>query len=353
MAQISAECATGSTQGILERVYLERKCKKCFAVHVWFRGHRLSRCDTRLPVEADDLLCIVDSTDEPKTCGVDKVADQVKTWRDGMPAAVVAIGGGTVLDTGKAVSNLLTNPGLAEDYQGWDLVKQPGVFKIGVPTLSGTGSESSRTCVLMNPQSRIKLGMNSDYTVFDQLILDPDLSVTVPRDQFFFTGMDTYFHCMEYLNGQNRTPVVDAYAEKAVDLCRQVFTADEMQSTINRERMMVASYFGGCAAGNVGVVHPVSAGLSVALGQHHGVANCLAMSVMDEFYPRETDEFRRLLDAQSIQLPSGICCDLSDDVFDLLYASTIVHSKPLENALGPQFRDILSPAKLCDMVRGL
>ena len=54
------------------------------------------------------------------------------------------------MDTGKAVSNLLRNRGRASNYQGWDLVKKPGVFKIGIPTLSGTGAESSRTCVLTN-----------------------------------------------------------------------------------------------------------------------------------------------------------------------------------------------------------
>jgi 3-deoxy-alpha-D-manno-octulosonate 8-oxidase len=56
-------------------------------------------------------------------------------------------------DTGKAVSNLLRNPGNAEDYQGWDLVKNPGVYKIGVPTISGTGAEASRTCVMTNPKN--------------------------------------------------------------------------------------------------------------------------------------------------------------------------------------------------------
>lgn len=55
----------------------------------------------------------------------------------------MGIGGGNALDTAKAVANLLTNPGKAEDYQGWELVKNPAVYKIGIPTLSGTGSECS------------------------------------------------------------------------------------------------------------------------------------------------------------------------------------------------------------------
>ena len=109
--------------------------------------------------------------------------------QDNKPVAVIAIGGGSTLDTVKAVSNLLNNPGVAEDYQGWDLVKNPGIYKIGVPTISGTGAEASRTCVMTNYKKNLKLGMNSEFTIYDQLILDSDLSKTVPRDQYFYTAM--------------------------------------------------------------------------------------------------------------------------------------------------------------------
>ena len=77
------------------------------------------------------------------------------------------------MDLAKAVALMLTNPGSSQDYQGWDLVQVPGVYKAGVPTLSGTGAEVSRTAVLIGPTK--KLGLNSDYTPFDQVLLDPDL----------------------------------------------------------------------------------------------------------------------------------------------------------------------------------
>ena len=116
----------------------------------------------------------------------------------GFLSGIIGIGGGTLLDMAKAVSIMLTNEGEAKDYQGWDLVKSPGIFKIGVPTLSGTGAETSRTCVLTNYDTGVKLGMNSHHSVFDVLVLDPNLSQTVPKDQFFYTAMDTYIHCVEY-----------------------------------------------------------------------------------------------------------------------------------------------------------
>ena len=99
------------------------------------------------------------------------------------------------MDIAKAVALMLTNKGSSADYQGWDLIKNPPVYKIGIPTLSGTGAEVSRTCVLMGPEK--KLGINSDYTPFDQIILDPNLIANVPKDQRFYTGMDCYIHCIE------------------------------------------------------------------------------------------------------------------------------------------------------------
>jgi hypothetical protein len=111
-----------------------------------------------------------------------------------------------------------------------------------VPTLAGTGSECSRTCVLSNVKKRLKLGMNSDHTVFDQVIMDPELTRSVPRDQFFHTGMDTYMHCFETLTGSYRNRIVDALAEKAVSMCEDIFLSDDMMSEVNLEKMMIASY---------------------------------------------------------------------------------------------------------------
>jgi 3-deoxy-alpha-D-manno-octulosonate 8-oxidase len=259
------------------------------------------------------------------------------------------------MDTAKAVANLLTNGGNAADYQGWDLVKVPAVHKIAVPTISGTGSEATRTCVMTNTQTGLKLGMNSDFTVFDQMVLDPDLTATVPRNQYFYTGMDAYIHCIEALAGSYRNAVGDAYSRETVNLCRQVFLADDMMGDESRERLMVASYLGGCAIATsyVGVVHPFSAGLSVVLGLHHCVANCIALNALGEFYPTEHREFRQMLDAQGVNLPTGVCAGLSDEQFAALVAATVVHVKPLTNALGANFRSVLTDERVADIFRSM
>jgi 3-deoxy-alpha-D-manno-octulosonate 8-oxidase len=308
---------------------------------------------TRLGARTTDIVRFVDATDEPTTDGIDVITNEIRGQLGDMPATIVGFGGGTTMDTAKAVANLLTNGGKAADYQGWDLVKLPGVHKIAVPTISGTGSEATRTCVMTNTASGLKLGMNSDFTVFDQMVLDPDLTATVPRDQYFYTGMDAYIHCIEALAGSYRNAVGDAYSRETVNLCRQVFLADDMMSVEAREQLMVASYLGGCAIATsyVGVVHPFSAGLSVVLGLHHCIANCIALNALGEFYPVEHAEFRTMMEKQKVTLPTGVCADLSDEQYQRLVASTVVHAKPLTNALGVDFRSILTDERVIEIFK--
>ena len=317
-----------------------------FFLDHFFDGRDL---ESRLPVAAGDLVLYVDTTDEPTTHGVDAVTDRVKKHLEGRtPCAMLAFGGGSTLDTCKCAANLLTNPGKSEDYQGWELVKNPAPYKIAVPTLSGTGSETSRTGIVCNEAKNLKLGMNSDFTMFDQVLLDPDLTATVPRDQYFYTGIDTYMHCFESLTGNYRNVVVDALSEKAIDLCKQVFLSDDMMSDDNRERMMIASFLGGMAAGFVGTVHPISAGLSMVLHMHHGIANCYALSVQEDIYPEQYREFMAMMERQRISLPKGICDGLTDAQYTALYEGSIVHEKPLSNRLGPNFKKIFTKENVID-----
>lgn len=303
---------------------------------------------SQLGADERDRIEFVSTQDEPETEAIDKRVADILAAGFAEPATLIGIGGGITLDTTKAVANLLTNGGRAEQYQGWDLVKRPGVHKIGVPTISGTGAEATRTCVMTNTKSGLKLGMNSDHTVFNHLILDPNLTATVPRNQYFYTGMDAYIHCIESSAGSYRNAVGDAYSRETINLCRQVFLADDMMSAESRERLMVASYLGGCAiaASYVGVVHPLSAGLSVVLGLHHCVANCIVMQAMDEFYPVAREEFMTMAERQHVTIPKGVCSGLSDEQFHALYNATVIHEKPLTNALGSGFREILTFEKV-------
>jgi len=337
----------------LESILKNKKSENEYVVYYIDEYFENSELVNKLPIKKEDEIFFVQTKDEPKTQFINKFRDVLVEKNKNNPKAIVAIGGGITLDTGKAVSNLLTNEGNAEDYQGWDLVKNPGIYKIGIPTISGTGAEGSRTCVMTNAKSGLKLGMNSDFTIYDQLILDPDLTYSVPREQYFYTGMDTYLHCIESLNGEFRNAIGDAYSRQAIELCREVFLSDDMMSDENREKLMIASYFGGCAIANsfVGVIHPFSAGLSVVLDTHHCIGNCITMNAMEEFYPKEYKEFKEMAQKQGIEIPKGIASNLDDETYLKLYNSTVIHEKPLLNALGANFKNMLTLEKVTEIFK--
>jgi 3-deoxy-alpha-D-manno-octulosonate 8-oxidase len=75
---------------------------------------------------------------------------------------------------------------------------------------------------------------------------------------------------------------------------------------------------------------------------HHGIANCYALTVLEDIYPEQYAAFMRMLERQNVSLPRGICRNLSADGYDALYAGTIVHENSLSNRLGPDFKKILT-----------
>ena len=299
----------------------------------------------RIPTEGNDKIIFVNVTHEPKTKYVDAVANELKETF-GMVSGVIGIGGGSAMDMAKAVGLMMTNPGSSADYQGWDLVKQAGVYKAGIPTLSGTGAEVSRTTVLTGPTR--KLGMNSDFTPFNQIVLDPELIANAPVNQRFYTGMDCYIHCIESLEGTYLNEFSKSYGEKALELCREIFLNKNNWDAESDDKLMMASYAGGMsiAYSQVGVAHAVSYGLSFLLGTKHGVGNCIVMNHLQEYYPKGTEEFKKMVGKNGVEIPEGICKGLTNEDFEKMMDVSL-GMKPLwENALGADWENIMTREKL-------
>ncbi|HRE51844.1 MAG TPA: iron-containing alcohol dehydrogenase family protein [Flavitalea sp.] len=313
-----------------------------FLVDHFFEGKPLAG---RLPLQGKDKVIFADVTYEPKTSYVDKIANQLKK-EFGSVSGIIGIGGGSVMDLAKATSLMMTNTGSSADYQGWDLVKVPGVYKVGIPTLSGTGAEVSRTTVLTGPTR--KLGMNSDFTPFDQIVLDPELTAGAPVNQRFYTGMDCYIHCIESLQGTYLNEFSKSYGEKALELCQKVFVHKDGWDEENDDLLMMASYAGGMsiAYSQVGVAHAVSYGLSYLLGTKHGIGNCIVFDKLEEYYPEGVREFKYMVEKNKIDIPQNITKGLSDADFDTMI-NVSLGMKPLwENALGKDWEKIMTREKL-------
>jgi len=300
----------------------------------------------RIPLGSNDRIISVNVDDEPKTVYVDELTDRARNFSSRLPDGIIGIGGGSTLDLAKAVSLMLTNPGSSADYQGWDLIKNPAVYHVAIPTLSGTGAEVSRTTVLTGPEK--KLGINSDYTVFDQIVLDPELTAGVPADQHFYTGMDCYIHCVESLTGTYLNAFSKSYGEKALDLCREVFLAGDEDSA---DKLMMASYFGGMsiAYSQVGVCHAFSYGLSFVLGIHHGIGNCIVFDCLEEFYPEGVREFRRMLEKQDIKLPQNITAGIEDSKLEKMVDVALILEPLWENALGPEWKRVMTRERIKEL----
>ena len=313
-----------------------------FLVDHFFEGKPLAQ---RVPAKGNDRIIYVDVTYEPKTTYVDSIATQLKE-EFGTVSGVIGIGGGSAMDLAKAVSLMMNNPGSSADYQGWDLVKNPGVYKVGIPTLSGTGAEVSRTTVLTGPTK--KLGMNSDFTPFDQILLDPELTANVPANQRFYTGMDCYIHCIESLTGTYLNEFSKSYGEKALQLCREVYVNKTNWDEESDDKLMMASYAGGMsiAYSQVGVAHAVSYGLSYLLGTKHGIGNCIVFNHLEEFYPEGVKEFKYMVEKNKVEIPKNICANLTDEEFDKMIDVSL-GMKPLwENALGKDWEKQMDRKRL-------
>lgn len=309
-------------------------------VFVLDRVFKGSALEARIPLEKGDLLLHVNVDDEPKTKYVDELTEQVRAFSPKLPDGVIGIGGGATMDLAKAISLMLTNPGSSVEYQGWDLIKNPAVYHAAVPTLSGTGAEVSRTAVLTGPEK--KLGLNSDYTVFDQVMLDPELTAGVPKNQWFYTGMDCYIHDIESLSGCFLNAFSRAYGEKSLELCRQVFLEDREDSA---DRLMMASYFGGMsiAYSQVGACHALSYGLAFVLGTHHGVGCCITFDVLEDIYPEGVREFREMMAKNGVDIPRGVTRGLDDAQMDKMVKVALALDPLWENCLGEDWKNVMTP----------
>jgi 3-deoxy-alpha-D-manno-octulosonate 8-oxidase len=267
----------------------------------------------RISLKPQDLLLWVNVADEPKTAYVDELTQRTKDFAGHLPEAVIGMGGGSTMDIAKAVSLMLTNPGSSADYQGWDLVKNPAV-----------------------------------YTVFDQILLDPELTSGVPEQQRFYTGMDCYIHCVESLHGTYLNAFAKPYGEKALGLCRSVFLDGGQDSYDN---MMMASYFGGMsiAHSQVGICHALSYGLSYVLGIHHGIGNCMAFNCLGDYYPESVREFRLMVEKNEIIVPHNLLEDIDEDAFERMIDIALVLEPLWEHALGAGWKTIMTRERIKEL----
>ena len=182
----------------------------------------------------------------------------------------VALGGGSVIDAAKTLNMLSANGGFTEEYQlyGKAVTKEPPLF-IAIPTTSGTGAEATKTAVVINNNNHLKKSLYHTSMIADIAILDPTLTVELPKKITSATGMDALSHAIESYVSLNASPMTEMYGLKSMALVnRHLKTACfEPENIEARAGMMLASYLGGCAiTAGIGIAHIMAQPLG---GQYH------------------------------------------------------------------------------------
>jgi len=213
---------------------------------------------------------------EPTTTMVDSAVEQARRAQSDM---VISFGGGSAMDTGKAVAAMLTNKGQLEDYlevvgRGRPLANRAAAH-IAVPTTAGTGAEVTRNAVLGVPERGVKVSMRSDLMLPWLAVVDPELTYSMPRDVTASTGLDALTQLMEAYVSNKANPMTDAICREGLARAgrslREAYR--DGSDAAAREDMALASLFSGLALANakLGAVHGFAGPLGGMISASHGV----------------------------------------------------------------------------------
>jgi alcohol dehydrogenase len=146
------------------------------------------------------------------------IVDGVELARSEGCDAVVGIGGGSALDSAKSIAVMLENEGHIRDYAGQNLVPNPGVPMIGLPTTAGTGSEVTIWSVISEKEEKVKYGVGSPYMTATIAMCDPELTLTLPPHITASTGIDALAHALESYVNKTTQPISEALSIRAMEL---------------------------------------------------------------------------------------------------------------------------------------
>ena len=200
---------------------------------------------------------------------------------------LIALGGGSAIDTAKSAALLVTNGGYLKDYAGVNKVVKPILPLIAVPTTAGTGSEVTIFAVMSDPENQEKFTISSALIAPAVAVLDPLLTLKLPPSVTAFTGMDALTHAIEAFTSSIAQPATDALALSAIKLVLKhlpvaVGRGDNIKA---RDGMLQASLLAGIAFNNafLGLAHAIASPLGGHFHVPHGLANAVMLPYVMEY----------------------------------------------------------------------
>ncbi len=215
------------------------------------------------------------------------VADCVEMIRNENADLIIGLGGGSPIDIAKVSAVMVTNEGPISEYFGIDLVPQPGLPTLIIPTTAGTGSEVTPIAILSDHTEKLKKGIVSPHLFASVALLDPELTLGLPLNVTAATGMDAFIHAVEAFTSKNASSVTDMFARQAMKLITgnlRTAYADGNNLTA-RANVLEGSLLAGMAFANAGVtaVHAFAYPIGAEFHIPHGVANSIMLVPVMEF----------------------------------------------------------------------
>jgi alcohol dehydrogenase class IV len=218
---------------------------------------------------------------------VDYVKEGLKTYKENSCDFLLAVGGGSAIDTAKAIAVMVTNPGSIEDYKGLNKIPGKGVPLIAIPTTGGTGSEVTVFTIITDTKTDVKMLIGSPFIMPQVAIVDPLLTLSCPRGLTAAVGIDALTHAIEAYVSVKAQPMSDIFCLSAIELIsgnlRQAWANGNNVEA--REKTMLGALQAGIAFSNasVALVHGMSRPIGAYFHVAHGASNAALLGVVAEF----------------------------------------------------------------------
>ena len=237
---------------------------------------------------------------------IENVQAGVAAYKASGADCIVAIGGGSAMDTAKAIGIIINNPEYADvrSLEGVAPTKHHAVFTIAVATTAGTAAEVTINYVITDVENKRKFVCVDTNDIPEVAVVDPDMMSTMPKGLTAATGMDALTHAIEGYITKAAWEMTDMFHLKAIELIARHLRGAVENTPEGREGMALAQYIAGQGFSNVGlgIVHSMAHGLGALYDTPHGVANAIILpTVMAYNAPATGDKYREIAKAMGVE----------------------------------------------------
>ena len=218
---------------------------------------------------------------------IENVQNGVKAFKEFDADCIIAVGGGSVMDTSKAIGIIVNNPEFADvrSLEGVAPTKQHAVFTIAVPTTAGTAAEVTINYVITDVEKKRKFVCVDTNDIPEVAVVDPEMMYSMPKPLTAATGMDALTHAIEGYITKGHCAISDMFHLEAIRLIAKNLRAAVENDEAGREGMALGQYIAGMGFSNVGlgIVHSMAHGLSALYDTPHGVACAILLPLGLEY----------------------------------------------------------------------